>query len=109
MVAFEHARFVSGGYQFEPPHLFYPGRTGVYLFFAISGFVIALQGDGQTQRPLPGPARHFTDRSGHQRADRPAESVETPNGSRGTRLQRTRLDQLGRGADVIKRVGNLLF
>jgi peptidoglycan/LPS O-acetylase OafA/YrhL len=43
MVAFEHARFVSNGYDGGPPHLFYPGRTGVYLFFAISGFVIALQ------------------------------------------------------------------
>jgi exopolysaccharide production protein ExoZ len=43
MVAFEHARFVSNGYDGGPPHLFYPGRSGVILFFAISGFVIALQ------------------------------------------------------------------
>jgi exopolysaccharide production protein ExoZ len=43
MVAFEHARFVANGYDGGPPRLFYPGRTGVVLFFAISGFVIALQ------------------------------------------------------------------
>jgi hypothetical protein len=34
------------------------------------------QGDGQTQRSLPSPRSALTDRSGHQRADRPAESVE---------------------------------
>ncbi len=42
MVAFEHARFAANGYT-GPERLFYPGRTGVILFFAISGFVIALQ------------------------------------------------------------------
>jgi peptidoglycan/LPS O-acetylase OafA/YrhL len=42
-VVYEHASYVANGYVVDQARLFPFGRIGVILFFAISGFVIALQ------------------------------------------------------------------
>jgi len=43
LVLYEHASYVASGYVVDETRLFNYGRIGVILFFAISGFVIALQ------------------------------------------------------------------